>query len=267
MDICETRCLEKTNVSRHPWELARAEVIQNLMSPLIASTASPTILDLGCGDVFVAQRLCSAFPQAAFHCVDVAFTPTLISTIAGRIKRLPISLYASMEQAVGRVSQPVDAVLLLDVIEHVEQDVAFLKELRSSRLVMPRTKIILTVPAFQSLFSNHDLYLQHFRRYDRSRLANHLHQAGFEVQQTGYFFLSLFLLRAVQKRTQRRGKIENEKGVGLYRTRGKLDQLFARSLYADFLFGKFFRSMGIHFPGLSCFAIASMAGVDDPAPP
>lgn len=255
MDICEATSFEREKTHRHPWELARIEVVKNFLNPILFQKPNTIILDLGCGDVFVAQQLSYSYPTAAFHCVDIAFTPEIITTIAEPVKKMPISLYSSTQECKNNIPQKVDVVLLLDVIEHIEDEITFLKELRQSGLIDNKTKIIITVPAFQSLFSNHDVYLKHYRRYNISLLNNHLQQAGFESQQTGYFFFSLLFLRVIQKMVQGNKLVNVEKGIGAYQPKGWIDILMIKTLYLDFLIGNFFRILGVKLPGLSCFSI------------
>lgn len=255
MDICEATSLEREKINRHPWELARIEVVKSFLRPIIAEKPNATILDLGCGDVFVAQQLAYQYPKATFHCVDIAFTPEIITSISKPVKNLPISLYSSTQELNNSISNKVDVVLLLDVIEHIEDEITFLKELSQSGLIDANTKIIITVPAYQKLFSNHDVYLKHFRRYNIALLNNHLQQAGFESKKTGYFFISLLFLRIIQKLLQGNKTVDAEKGIGAYQSKGWIDTLMVKTLYLDFLIGKFFRIFGIKLPGLSCFSI------------
>ncbi|MCW8898673.1 MAG: class I SAM-dependent methyltransferase [Flavobacteriales bacterium] len=255
MDICEAASLEREKINRHPWELARIEVVKSFLTPIIAEKPNAIILDLGCGDVFVAQQLVYQYPKATFHCVDIAFTPEIISTISEPVKNLPISLYSSTQDLNNSISHKVDVVLLLDVIEHIEDEITFFKELSQSGLIDVNTKVIITVPAYQKLFSNHDIYLKHFRRYNIALLNNHLEQAGFKSQQTGYFFISLLLVRIFQKLFQGNKTVDAEKGIGAYQSKGWADTLFVKTLHLDFLIGKFFRIFGIKLPGLSCFSI------------
>lgn len=255
MDICEAASFEREKINRHPWELARIEVVKNFLTPILTQNPTATILDLGCGDVFVAQQLAYQYPKATFHCVDIAFTPEIITTISEPVKNLPISLYSSTQELNNSISHKVDVVLLLDVIEHIEDEITFLKELNRSGLIDSNTKIIITVPAYQTLFSNHDVYLKHYRRYNIALLNNHLQQAGFKSQQTGYFFISLLLLRIIQKLFQGNKTVDTEKGIGAYQSKGWIDTFMVNTLYLDFLIGKFFRALGIKLPGLSCFSI------------
>jgi SAM-dependent methyltransferase len=83
-----------------------------------------------------------------------------------------------------------DAVLLLDVIEHLDDDVAALRTAR--RLVRPGGTVIVTVPAYAWLWSGHDVALGHRRRYTAGALRVVLREAGLDVEHLGYFNAMLF---------------------------------------------------------------------------
>src|SRR6185295_17724061 len=73
-----------------------------------------------------------------------------------------------------------DSVILLDVLEHIEHDVALLARLRAR--LKPGGCIVLKVPAMKSLHSKMDDAIGHWRRYDRASLAAALTEAGFEAE-------------------------------------------------------------------------------------
>ena len=73
----------------------------------------------------------------------------------------------------------------LDVIEHLEDDLAALRELR--RVVAPGGALLVTVPAYQWLWSGHDEINHHLRRYTRSSLLRVAREAGWEPVRTTYF--------------------------------------------------------------------------------
>ncbi len=83
-----------------------------------------------------------------------------------------------------------DLVAAFDVIEHIQQDAAALKSLRAA--MKPNGQLLITVPAYQWLWSEHDVRNHHFRRYTRSSLRPLVEQAGFTVQRISYFNSHLF---------------------------------------------------------------------------
>jgi SAM-dependent methyltransferase len=78
-----------------------------------------------------------------------------------------------------------DLAASLDVIEHLEDDVGALRELR--RTVAPGGALLVTVPAYQWLWSGHDEINHHHRRYTRGSLLAVAEQAGWECVRTTYF--------------------------------------------------------------------------------
>ena len=88
-----------------------------------------------------------------------------------------------------------DIVCALDVLEHIEDDLSAIREMR--RVLSPGGYLILTVPAFQFLWSGHDLAAHHKRRYDKSELLHSLGFCGFRVCRSTYWNFLLFPLVAL----------------------------------------------------------------------
>lgn len=91
------------------------------------------------------------------------------------------------------------AVGLFDVVEHIENDVEFLRSIRAT--LSDGGKLLLTVPALMSIWSFDDKDAGHFRRYRLSRLLRLIREAGFIPEYSSYFFSALpipiFLCRTV----------------------------------------------------------------------
>src|SRR5262249_29211093 len=87
-----------------------------------------------------------------------------------------------------------DLVVLMDVLEHLEDDCGSLKSLRSR--LKPGGWIVITVPALKFLWSPHDDSHHHFRRYTRPWLKRVVGDAGFSVQFASYYNSFLFPLVA-----------------------------------------------------------------------
>jgi SAM-dependent methyltransferase len=85
-----------------------------------------------------------------------------------------------------------DLICLFDVLEHVKTDGPALKALLP--LLKPGGRVLLTVPAYQWMWSSHDVKLHHFRRYTRETLSTCCGSAGFEIQRITYFNTLLFPL-------------------------------------------------------------------------
>ena len=75
---------------------------------------------------------------------------------------------------------------MLDVLEHIEEPLPALK--RAREVMSPGGVLLITVPAFQALWTSHDDLNHHFVRYTRRDLARLVEEAGFAVAESRYFF-------------------------------------------------------------------------------
>lgn len=84
--------------------------------------------------------------------------------------------------------------LMMDVLEHVDDDVALLREYLDK--TPPDTPFFITVPAFAFLWSAHDEFLEHRRRYTLASLRKTVDAAGAVTQRAHYYFASVFPIAA-----------------------------------------------------------------------
>ena len=184
---------------RHWWFRARRRVISSLLSRA-ALPPSPRILDAGCG---TGRNLLEFGSLGQATGVDVS--PQAVEFCRGRgvedvrqaaVEELPFDALSF------------DLLLATDVIEHVDDDVAVLRELR--RVAADDARLILTVPAYQWLWSSHDESVHHRRRYTAGRLRERVLATGWAPTVETYFFSTVLppvaLLRTVRTRTGRSGK-------------------------------------------------------------
>lgn len=169
---------------------------------------SGTLFDIGGGNGYVASGIQKAgFPVALVE-------PGAEGAGAAYRRGISPVICASMEDA-GFTTGSLPAVGLFDVLEHIEDDVCFLKKIHS--LLRPSGSLYLTVPALPMLWSKEDDYAGHFRRYTLSRLKETLRQAGFLINWDSYFFsplpLPILLLRVIPSKfgLRRTGKLSTYK--------------------------------------------------------
>ncbi len=79
---------------------------------------------------------------------------------------------------------PFDAAILINVLEHIEDDDSALSELFN--LLKPNGRLILWVPAFGLLYSDFDRKIGHYRRYRQGGLRTQLNRAGYMVNDMRY---------------------------------------------------------------------------------
>jgi hypothetical protein len=102
-----------------------------------------------------------------------------------------------------------DLLLMMDVLEHVEDDLGLL--LKYVNKIPSGAYVMVTVPAFKFLWSNHDEFLGHFRRYTLKQMEGLLESAGLELEQKCYYFGLVFPLAAAWRLLARIGFSSKDK--------------------------------------------------------
>ncbi len=151
-----------------------------LVAAMKANGFHKEFLDIGGGNGITAL----AMQNAGYEVTLVEPYPSGIENAKKRGIRSTIQ--STLEEYVAQGIGTAPAAGFFDVMEHIEDDQSFLKNI--NRLLTPGGQIMLTVPAFQSLWSENDVQLGHFRRYTLGQLSVLLAQAGFRVTYATYFF-------------------------------------------------------------------------------
>ncbi len=180
------------------WFVARRELVRELVLHYGARASDLTIIDVGCGtgatlaaldDLGMAVGI-DRSPQALHYCQRRGLKRLLLATA----EALPLG------------SQVADVVLALDILEHIRDDGATVREL--ARLLRPGGLLIVTVPAVPELWSEHDEALDHLRRYRAKRLRHILARAGFRIEKLTPVIALLLppiaVLRLIQRLLPRR---------------------------------------------------------------
>ncbi|HET6561682.1 MAG TPA: class I SAM-dependent methyltransferase [Marmoricola sp.] len=117
-----------------------------------------------------------------------------------------------------------DVVAAFDVVEHCEDDGLALAEL--TRVLVPGGRLLLSVPAYQWAWSDHDVRAGHYRRYRRPQLVALVRSAGLDVQRATYAFTSVFPFFVAERavRRLRRG----QRASSLPSVPGPVDRLLVR---------------------------------------
>lgn len=169
----------------HFWFVSRRELLASLLQRELRD--GETLLDLGCG---TGANLALAGGEVHKVGVDIHIEELGPGMLQGDATSLPLR------------SSTVDVVLALDVLEHVDDDVA-LAEIE--RVLRPGGRFIATVPALQILWSLRDEAAGHRRRYDRRRLRAVVARHAFRVRDLHGFQFALlplmFLSRIVRRRS------------------------------------------------------------------
>jgi 2-polyprenyl-3-methyl-5-hydroxy-6-metoxy-1,4-benzoquinol methylase len=250
MDLRELELTHQGNT--HPWELARMQIVKKILTKTAKNES--VFIDIGCGDAFLVSELCKSRPFNTFLGYDINYTQAQLKQLNAKFFEIPnLELGCSLNSFGDKVGK-VTHVLLLDVIEHIEDDLGFLKDIKS---VIPKnTEFLITVPAFQSLYTSHDTFLGHYRRYNRKQLISVLTESGYKVTACNYFFFTILFARLIRKLTERKKseKIDVD-GISNW-DGGMVLTLFVKTfLLFDFRITELLNKLGIHFPGLSIYCI------------
>lgn len=166
------------NLYRNHWWFRSREMF--LVEQIAALTLPnpPRILDVGCGSGWFFESL-EKFSDQLF---GIETDAKLIEQSAS--KKVPIH-HGQLDDSY-KPSESFDLILMLDVIEHIQDDVSVLR--RAAELLSPDGVILLTVPAFRFLWTSHDVINHHFRRYSTSSLRRSATAAGLTASSCEYFF-------------------------------------------------------------------------------
>ena len=248
MDLKESGSFEGV---RHPWETARLGAIRNILSPVQIKSEKTLILDVGSGDGFMSRGLFNQMPGTLVDGLDTFLQDDQIKAL--NAPDGSFTFYNNYDDLPGRTY---DIVLMLDVLEHVENDVGLLSSI-SELSMQEGAWAIVTVPAFQSLFSAHDRFLNHFRRYSLPQLRSLSSEAGLEIVESGYLFSSLLIPRFFSLLFQKLPGISEPKptGVGSWKGGRLLTSLIALILNAENALVIRLARWGLVMPGLTAWVL------------
>ena len=225
----------------HWWYRARREILADLIARRIAPPRDARILEVGCGTGHNLEML-RRFGRVEGIEVDPA-ARQLASLRLGQ----PI-MDAPLPTLPGVPDRAYDMVAILDVIEHIEEDVAGMRALAGK--LKPGARMLITVPAFPWMWSAHDVVNHHKRRYTRRTLKALVDDAGLKLEMMSWFNSLLFPLAATARLAGRvTGKEDSDDTLPPAPVNKALEWLFGLERYA---LGR------LPFPpGVSLVAIAS----------
>lgn len=226
----------------HWWYVGRRRIIESFVNEICAQITDrrPRILDVGCGTGANLKTL-SEFGDAegvdvSQDAIDFCRERGLTNVKLGAAEELPYE------------PGTFDLVTALDVVEHLDDDVGGLREMR--RVLRPGGHALIFVPTFMWLWGVQDVVSNHRRRYTLSELRRAMEKAGFEVERMTYanitFLPPVFLIRMLMRITGVKTDTEARINIPFF------NPLFARILGAEATFLRF-----MNFPvGVSGLCVA-----------
>jgi ubiquinone/menaquinone biosynthesis C-methylase UbiE len=190
---------EETAGENHPIDCASREHALEQLSRHLRPAGVPTILEVGCSSGYMLKAMRRRFPAAQIIGSDYIKAP--LDELARHESGIPLLQFDLTQCPLPEAS--VDAVVMLNVLEHIADDNAALRQCR--RILKPRGIVVIEVPAGPHLYDAYDRKLMHHRRYRLNELDKQVAAAGFEVldrSHLGFFVYPAF--RAVKLRNQRK---------------------------------------------------------------
>jgi SAM-dependent methyltransferase len=164
------------------WFVARRRLLESFVKEIAGEFNRPAILDVGCGtgiNFSVLTKYGDAFSSdASGEALSFSKSRGIDGLVRSHIESLPFR------------DSTFDVITALDVLEHIDNDLGAMDELL--RVTKDRGVLVITVPAYGFLWSEHDEALHHRRRYAASELRNKLANAGFDVERITYYITFLF---------------------------------------------------------------------------
>lgn len=178
--------------TRHWWWRARNDSVREVATRLLGARHDAAILDIGCGD----GVLFPFFSQFG-HIEGIEPDSGVVSEDSPWRARIQIRPFDEGFTPGRRY----DLIVMLDVLEHLEDPRRALRQVHD--LLKDDGRLLLTVPAFQLLWTHHDELNRHFRRYTKSDLVTVVHGSGLQVLESWYAFQWLFFAKLVERARER----------------------------------------------------------------
>jgi len=194
---------------RHWWFVARRQIMRRLIREVLPPSPEATIVDVGCGTGANIGML-----AGDYRCVGIDTSAEAIDRARPSFPLVHF-LQGRAPGDLGPIMQQARLVMLMDVMEHVSDDFAMLSELMAA--AEAGTHFLLTVPADEALWSEHDESFGHYRRYDLARLERVWAGLPVTTRLVSYFNARLLpLVRLVRARNRRRGRAAGKVGTDFW---------------------------------------------------
>ncbi|MBM2840010.1 MAG: hypothetical protein HW412_538 [Bacteroidetes bacterium] len=171
----------------HWWFVARREILIRYLRHKVGNQRV-TVLDAGCGTGAILADASRYFTIYGMDTSELA--------IGFCRKRGLTNLFVGNLEEYTE-DRKFDVIMLLDVIEHIEDDLGVLHQALAR--LHEGGSVLVTVPAYQWLWSSHDVVNHHKRRYTRAQLRTVVSNAGFDVHHLTYFNTLLFPLALMSR--------------------------------------------------------------------
>lgn len=196
--------VENTVEGFHWWFVTRRKFLKSILSS-IHLPKSCLALDVGCGSgsnlkVLLSAEINSIGLDRSIYVLSILSRKMHVPLLNADLNNLPIR------------SNSIGLIIAMDILEHLDDDANGLAQFY--RALKKGGTLVLTVPAFESLWGIQDEVTGHKRRYVKKEITNKLEQAGFNILKSSYFnfflFFPIFIIRRLMRLLGLRIRSENE---------------------------------------------------------
>jgi hypothetical protein len=203
MDLKEEDILG-ANIHDHWYYTSKGRALHHFLGDI----KTPEVLDVGAGSGIFSRQLLDEGVCESAVCLDPNYSKEKTETHNGQ--------NIQFIKTINHIPQKL--ILMMDVLEHIPDDLEFLKGYVDR--MQKEGFILITVPAFQFMWSGHDIFLEHHRRYTIKSLEKTVENSGLTPVRCRYFFGSLFApiaaIRLFKKALFSAGKINAQSDLKLY---------------------------------------------------
>jgi hypothetical protein len=234
---------------RHPWEVARARFFLRVLADGGAFKGPGRLLDVGAGDGWFSEQVLERSAAGT----EITLWDSGYGDLLGGDTGDP-----RVARTAEQPDERFDTILLMDVIEHVENDSYFLRAVLAKN-ARPGALVLVSVPAWQALYSDHDRAIHHYRRYSPRKLRKVLEGTGLRIERRGGLFHSLLVPRTVsvaRERLRRDSDGDVPEAEALRWDGGDLGyRLIDTALRVDNSLSRWAARLGVQVPGLTVWAL------------
>lgn len=212
--------------TKHWWFVGRRRILHDLVHEILSPSPNATIVDVGCG---TGANIASLTNQ--YRCVGIDISSEAIELAKSRFPETEF-ICGRAPRDLRSLIPEVQLLMLLDVLEHVEDDFTLLSELVTA--VRPGTHLLVTVPADALMYGPHDQSFGHYRRYDKEQLETLWSGLPVSVRMISYFNTRLYrAIKGLRAWNQWRQRSLGEAATDFQRTWGPLNRWLAGLLAGE----------------------------------
>lgn len=241
-----TRFHENVAGSNHWIDKASRDYAARQLKEQLRQTENRVILEIGSSSGEMLRLMRKKFRDALIIGSDCISGP--LEHLAKEFPDTPMMQFDLLKCPLPNAS--VDAAVLLNVLEHIEEDAAALHQIQ--RILKPAGVLVLEVPARPNLYDVYDKMLRHYRRYSLSGLSEIVHKAGFKIARRSHLgflvFPGFWLVKKRDRRLLDRNQTEFQNVVKRNISKTQNNKMLGFLMSLELAFGRV-----CHYPvGIRC---------------